>query len=520
MGTEVQKHILLLPVHMWGHARAMALLAGRMVRMRPVVVTLCIADKLWDRTMAEIKSDFSPEEADYLGHIHMLRLWQGDDHVDPAGIRDHFLEIWSNLCAGMSASYQAVDGSTGLVDLKAAPLHAVQGVALEVTEVLHKQRTDPRRPLNLHLYLWVPVFTDLLVTLFRTNPVPIVKAFQDQQNISWEDACFAVFSTKHGHVIESPWLPPMYDYGFEPQGFTFPKEFLSRIVVRTVDSLHWADGLITLDALDYHPEGSRAFKEYMSELGRECHYAGPLISASHSVPPETDAQGAAESMAFMERQLRECGERSVVYVSFGSLLWPQDPKKLATALDFLIEQQIPFIMPRPSPVAKLSEDVLQRLTNNSAVYLGDWLPQQALLDHLAMGWCITHGGHNTVLECIHAGTPMIFWPITVDQVLNAVHLTYNVNMAYELIEVRTGVGAGPIYRTGKAPVGTLDAVRDELREVLARAIGEDGERKRQQMLGLRRTLAAAWTEDGAARREVGHFLDHVLALPTSSLFPI
>lgn len=47
----------------------MSILAGRMVRMRPVVVTLCVADKLWEKTMAEIKSDFAPEEAHYLSRI-------------------------------------------------------------------------------------------------------------------------------------------------------------------------------------------------------------------------------------------------------------------------------------------------------------------------------------------------------------------------------------------------------------------------------------------------------------------
>ncbi|OSC96929.1 glycosyltransferase family 1 protein [Trametes coccinea BRFM310] len=522
MAVENLKHVLLLPVHMWGHARAMSILAGRMVRMRPVVVTLCIADKLWDRAKAEIKSDFTPEETSYLSRIHLLRIQQGDDHIDPAGVRDHFMQHWHRLCAGEPVLYEAVDGSMGLIDLHASPLSAivVDGMAVEVMEALHKQRTASTWPLNLRLYLWAPVCSDFLVALFRTDPMPFIHAVQEQQKISLIDATAAVLSTKQGMVMVCPCLPPMYDYEFEPQGFSFPKEILSRIIAKAAGSVRWTDGLVTLDAYDYHPEASAAFKAHLAQHGQQGYYAGPLISAQHPIPSATDVKGAEESLRFMDRQLQEHGERSVIYISFGSLFWPQDPAKLTTALDVLIEQKVPFIMSRPSPVAKLSDDLVQRLTDNPNVYIGDWLPQQALLDHPAMGWCLSHGGHNTVLECIHSGIPMILWPITVDQAPNAVHLTYNVEMAYELMEVRTGVGAGPLRRTGKAPLGTLDAVRDELRDVVGKAFGPDGTTKRQRLLGLRDTLEKAWTEGGIARQEVGQFLDDVMALPSSTLFPV
>ena len=58
-------------------------------------------------------------------------------------------------------------------------------------------------------------------------------------------------------------------------------------------------------------------------------------------------------------------------------------------------------------------------------------------------------------------TPRICWPFSADQPLNAMHITENLDIAYELLEVRTGPGLKPVHRTGKAPVGTLDAVRAE-----------------------------------------------------------
>ncbi|KAI9070269.1 glycosyltransferase family 1 protein [Trametes sanguinea] len=519
--SEALKHILLVPVQMWGHARGMTLLAGRLVKIRPVVVTLCISDKLWDRAKAEILADFAPEEQDLLSRVHLIRIQQGPDHIDPAGIRDHFLAIWKTLCAGESVPYEAVDGSTGVVNLQTSPLSAVvlDGMGAEMTEALHKQRTTSPWPLNLRLYIWAPVATDWLVGLFRTDPLPIIKAVQEEHGLSSVDACIAVMVTKTGRVIESPGLPAMYDYEWEPQGFVWPKELLPRAISKIAASMRWTDGMLSIDPAEYHPEAVEAFKAFLAEGGQKSYHVGPLIAARPPLPVGDDAKGSEGCMRFMDEQLAAHGEHSVLYVSFGSLFWPQDPAKLTAALEVLVEQKIPFIMSRPSPVAKLSDDLVQRLRDNPNVYLGDWLPQQALLDHPAMGWCITHGGHNTVLECIHSGVPMIVWPITVDQAPNAVHLSCNLDMAYELIEVRTGVGAGPLHRTGRAPVGTLDAVREELRDVLVRAFGEDGAAKRRRTLGLRGALEPAWTEAGSARRAAEEFLEDVMALPPSTLFP-
>ena len=68
----------------------------------------------------------------------------------------------------------------------------------------------------------------------------------------------------------------------------------------------------------------------------------------------------------------------------------------------------------------------------------------------------------------------IVWPYNTDQPLTAVHVSDVHRTGYELLEVRTGNGLKPILRTGYTPVGTVDAVRAEARDVLRRAFGEDG----------------------------------------------
>ena len=102
----------------------------------------------------------------------------------------------------------------------------------------------------------------------------------------------------------------------------------------------------------------------------------------------------------------------------------------------------------------------------------------------------------------------IFWPFFGDQALNAIHCTAHLEIAYELVEVRSGAhGLKRIYRTGRTPLGTVEAVREEVRGVLQSAFGADGARKRERLVGMRRAVNGQWDEDGASRRDVVAFLD-------------
>ncbi len=73
--------------------------------------------------------------------------------------------------------------------------------------------------------------------------------------------------------------------------------------------------------------------------------------------------------------------------------------------------------------------------------------------------------------------------------------------------MRTDLGLKPIYRTGKAPVGTLDAVREEAHRVLQHAFSEDGKGKRDNVEKLAESFANAWEEQGPAYLALERFLN-------------
>ena len=115
--------------------------------------------------------------------------------------------------------------------------------------------------------------------------------------------------------------------------------------------------------------------------------------------------------------------------------------------------------------------------------------------------CDPHAVNLTVL------TLRILWPISADQPVNTIHLTDTLNVAYELIEVRHGSGLGKIYRNGRTPIGTIEAVKAEVRDVLDRAFGEDGAQKREKLPALQSAFQHEWEEGGTAWRDVHAFLD-------------
>ena len=64
----------------------------------------------------------------------------------------------------------------------------------------------------------------------------------------------------------------------------------------------------------------------------------------------------------------------------------------------------------------------------------------------------------------------------------------------------------PIHRLGRPPIGTLEAVREEAHDILKKAFGEDGARKRANLKLLSQKIRKAWEDDGIAKRELRRFI--------------
>ena len=98
----------------------------------------------------------------------------------------------------------------------------------------------------------------------------------------------------------------------------------------------------------------------------------------------------------------------------------------------------------------------------------------------------------------------ICWPFEADQPVAAAQLTLNLDVAFQLLEVRTGAGLRPLHR-GYTPTGTRVAMRAEIRRVLAECRGTVGVAKRENVQKIQGRLAQAWEEGGTARAALQAF---------------
>jgi hypothetical protein len=101
----------------------------------------------------------------------------------------------------------------------------------------------------------------------------------------------------------------------------------------------------------------------------------------------------------------------------------------------------------------------------------------------------------------------ICWPFTFDQPVTTSHVAENLNVAFELFQVRTGRGLkGPVARNGLAPEGTRHAVGTEIRQIIDLCRSEKGQELRSNAEKFKVKVKKTWEEDGAAREEVRNFL--------------
>ena len=109
----------------------------------------------------------------------------------------------------------------------------------------------------------------------------------------------------------------------------------------------------------------------------------------------------------------------------------------------------------------------------------------------------------------------ICWPFSFDQPAAAAHVTENLDVAFELFQVRTGQGLkGPVARknglaaaaAAASPEGTRHAVGIEIRQTIDLCRSEKGRELRSNAEKLKVKIKNAWEEDGSARQEMRSFL--------------
>ncbi|BAS84266.1 UDP-glycosyltransferase 73C12 [Oryza sativa Japonica Group] len=257
-----------------------------------------------------------------------------------------------------------------------------------------------------------------------------------------------------------------------------------------------SDGVVINTVLEMEPEYVAGYAE---ARGMKLWTVGPVAlyhrsTATLAARGNTAAIGADECLRWLDG--KEPG--SVVYVSFGSIVHPEEKQAVELGLG-LEASGHPFIWVVRSPdrhgeaaLAFLRELEARVAPAGRGLLIWGWAPQALILSHRAAGAFVTHCGWNSTLEAATAGLPVVAWPHFTDQFLNA-------KMAVEVLGIGVGVGVEEplVYQRVRKEIvvgrGTVEAaVRSAMDG------GEEGEARRWRARALAAKARAAAREGGSS----------------------
>ncbi|KAJ8090855.1 hypothetical protein PM082_024777 [Marasmius tenuissimus] len=312
-------------------------------------------------------------------------------------------------------------------------------------------------------------------------------------------------------VVQVPGYPPYYDY----ERFTQPvpeamKTTNMNAVLHGLRFMAKTEGLITISSSVLEKEAVEACREHYASMGKSYFSIGPMPTIpAPSNGGKGDVQTLNQVISFLDSMKTEFGDKSVLYISFGTFFWPPDANVFRGIIDQIIASKTPFILAHPSLLLQPDQSLLEAVRACPTALDVTWAPQERILTHPATGWFLTHGGWNSTQEALLYKVPLIMWPMAGDQPLNALLLSTKFDAAFELIEVRSGKDGQQKpyrYREQPTPRFTIESAKEEFEHILSDMQGEKGQHVRKTLEDLSGQIEGVWGANGEARRELEAFL--------------
>ncbi|KAJ7197806.1 UDP-Glycosyltransferase/glycogen phosphorylase [Mycena pura] len=502
-------HLVLLPVPAYGHTRPFCALAARLAAARSsIVITFLMAPNWLQKVRADIAAQF-PSGSEAINRIRIVTLFDSRAadifELIPLTAK-HYPAAYETLLQGRAIRC----ASTG-TEFPVVPAPAAVFLDMFAFQQLHATRAQSGTA--------VPVFSIMAspaAAAIRTFGPEMLGGLGDlgaridrevaRTGRPEEEVGSQIFRQTDGRVVEIPGLPPMYDYE------SFPQIILDAPIVQYIrggrELFMQADGVFLASAPAYDGETFAALERWMNkDLKKPIYAVGPLLPfgyGSGQMQVSSTDPREIEIATFLETMRSKYGDKSVLFISFGTVFWPKLHEQVADLIEVLVEEKCPFIICHASPLASVPEGLAEEIKASGLGLATSWAPQQFILNHPATGWFMTHCGHGGIIESLCSGVPMICWPFEADQPVAAAQLTLNLDVAFQLLEVRTGAGLRPLHR-GYTPTGTRAAMRAEIRRVLTECRGTVGVAKRENVQKIQGGLAQAWEEGGTARAALQAF---------------
>ncbi|XP_047959755.1 flavonol 3-O-glucosyltransferase F3GT2-like [Salvia hispanica] len=209
---------------------------------------------------------------------------------------------------------------------------------------------------------------------------------------------------------------------------------------------------------------------------------GPSILASPASPSAaiSDETGCLSWLGSQNRP------RSVVYISFGSMITPPE-SELAALCEALETCRFPFLWSIKDHAVRSLPNGFANRTNSFGKMVA-WAPQPQILAHESVGAFVSHGGWNSILESIVGCVPMICRPFFGDHKLNS-----------RMVQDSWGIGVrveGGVFTKS----GTIECLMELMTT-------EKGAKMRENVSLLRNKAVAAVDSQGSSSRNFDKLLE-------------
>ncbi|KAF8605590.1 UDP-Glycosyltransferase/glycogen phosphorylase [Ceratobasidium sp. AG-I] len=309
-----------------------------------------------------------------------------------------------------------------------------------------------------------------------------------------------------------PGLPPHYEHEQIPQMLPFLLPFIAPMLERWTNMFNNVDYFAHCSTYEMEPVAAEMFERAFSKPVTSF-FVGPAVD-----PPSTSNKGSSSSSSaasnlvsqFLDRAYTELGAHSVIYVAFGTVFFPMPDSidHLNIILEEIVAHGYRLIFAQSSAASKsagLNTQFIDKVTAAGTAMFPDWTNQADVLEHPAIHYFLSHAGWNSTIESVVRGVPMIFWPFAGDQPSNTMQIATQHDCGIELIQVRTGPARSVAYQPyGDVTVhGTNEAVRDEIKKVLALTKGPRGEQQRRNTKALGEVVLGSLAEGGSGDENLG-----------------
>ncbi|KZW02232.1 UDP-Glycosyltransferase/glycogen phosphorylase [Exidia glandulosa HHB12029] len=416
-------HIVLAAIPSWSHIRSMSILAARLTAERPIVVTILVPYCM------KIFEQVSSEAARYLqnvsssrGLLRIVALGEHSKAQTPPEIFnvgfDAIDTLWTRLIEGQSIECSAT--------------RKVHSAVKPPTVII----IDP------FLYKWYPILRtspDTSIMWYASGTAAgVAYMCQSGGRLAADDS-----EEMTGRIVRLAGHPPMYDWEFRPQRLVHI-DMILKVQAMITQALHESNGIVSVCSVGFDGEEAlAAINDLAAARNQPCFHLGPLLPFKDGTTEFTRATLDAELatappgvsntiQSFLDTHLALKGPQSVVYICFGTHMWPEENiDHLWALLNALTERNLPFILSHSSPLARITDEIKERYADGTIGVIVPWSPQQAVLAHKAIGWFVTHGGAGGTLDALSQGVPMIGWPSFGDQPSNIAYLTHVADVAFE-----------------------------------------------------------------------------------------